>query len=187
MATTREALLEAATDLLEEGGVSAVTLREMGRRAGVSHNAPYKHFNDKEDLLAAVAARDLLRQYEGSRRLQRGPSSVERLRAMLLGYVRHALAHPELFKLTYGPWKTDSEGLGEAASSARSSLVEAVVAAQESKDLPAGDAERLTALFLALAHGASDLALSGHLARDGKGHAGPADLVNDLLTHLKSH
>lgn len=186
VATTREALLEAATDLLDEGGVSAVTLREVGRRAGVSHNAPYKHFNDKEDLLAAVAARDLVRQYEASRRLQRGASGIELLRGMLLGYVRHALAHPELFKLTYGPWKADSEELGEAASSARSSLVAAVVTAQESNDLPPGDEERLTALLLALAHGASDLALSGHLARDGKGHAGPTDLVSDLLNHLKS-
>ena len=45
--------------LLDEGGVDHVTLREVGRRAGVSHNAPYKHFESKEALLAAIAAREL--------------------------------------------------------------------------------------------------------------------------------
>jgi AcrR family transcriptional regulator len=58
---TRDDLIEVATGLLDRGGVAAVTLREVGRLAGVSHNAPYKHFADKQALLAAVAARDLAR------------------------------------------------------------------------------------------------------------------------------
>jgi AcrR family transcriptional regulator len=57
--STRDRLVDAATELLDEGGPAAVTLREVGRRAGVSHNAPYKHFADKESLLAAIAAREL--------------------------------------------------------------------------------------------------------------------------------
>ena len=52
----REALLEASIQLIAEIGPSAFTLREVARRAGVSHNAPYRHFHDKGDLLAAVAA-----------------------------------------------------------------------------------------------------------------------------------
>jgi AcrR family transcriptional regulator len=183
--TTREALVEAAAELLEEGGVAAVTLREVGRRSGVSHNAPYKHFADKEELLAAVVARDLSRQYVAGRRLRGGGSAVETVRVMLLGYVRHALAHPEIFKLTYAPWRNGSVELGTAADNARSSLVTAVIEAQECGDLPSGDPERLTALLLALAHGATDLALSGHLAKNGKGHAGPTDLVDDLFDHLR--
>jgi AcrR family transcriptional regulator len=183
--TTREALVEAATELLEEGGVAAVTLREVGRRSGVSHNAPYKHFADKEELLAAVVARDLGRQHVAGWRLRGGAPAVETVKAMLLGYVRHGLAHPEIFKLTYGPWRSGSAELGAAADNARSSLVIAVIGAQESGDLPSGDPERLTALLLALAHGATDLALSGHLTEGGKGHAGPADLVDDLFKHLR--
>ena len=53
---TRDTLVAVAAQLLDEGGPEAVTLREVGHRAGVSHNAPYKHFADKEALLAAVAA-----------------------------------------------------------------------------------------------------------------------------------
>ena len=62
MTSTRDALIDAAAELSAAGGPAAVTLREVGRRAGVSHNAPYKHFADKEELLAAVAARDLARR-----------------------------------------------------------------------------------------------------------------------------
>ena len=52
----REALLEAAVRLIAEVGPTAFTLREVARRAGVSHNAPYRHFRNREDLIAAVAA-----------------------------------------------------------------------------------------------------------------------------------
>ncbi|WP_033340272.1 TetR/AcrR family transcriptional regulator [Catenuloplanes japonicus] len=55
-AATRRALVDAAAALLDEGGPDAVTLREVGARAGVSRGAPYGHFPDKEHLLAAVAA-----------------------------------------------------------------------------------------------------------------------------------
>src|SRR5277367_6555328 len=51
------ALIDAALALLDETQDWAFSLREVARRAGVSHNAPYKHFPEKRDLLAAVAAR----------------------------------------------------------------------------------------------------------------------------------
>ena len=51
----KTALLEAALGLIREVGPTAFTLREVARRAGVSHNAPYRHFRDREELLAAVA------------------------------------------------------------------------------------------------------------------------------------
>ena len=76
MASTRARLIEAAAALLEEGGPGAVTLREVGRRVGVSHNAPYKHFADKEDLLAAVAAAELRRGREGVLLIRDGRSAV---------------------------------------------------------------------------------------------------------------
>jgi AcrR family transcriptional regulator len=185
MTSTRDALIEAAADLLEEGGVAAVTLREVGRRAGVSHNAPYKHFADKQDLLAAVAARDLRQRAAASRRARSKRPAGEAVRAMLHGFVRNSLAHPALFRLTYGPWTVGSPELAEAANAARASFVEAVAQAQVDGDLPGGDPERLTALLLALAHGAVELAAAGHLARSGKGRASPADLVDDLFVHLQ--
>src|SRR5271170_6310825 len=55
-ANLKQSLLDAAVDLLAEVGSQGFTLREVARRAGVSHNAPYRHFKDKDDLVAAVAA-----------------------------------------------------------------------------------------------------------------------------------
>jgi AcrR family transcriptional regulator len=185
VASTRDALIAAAAGLLEEGGVAAVTLREVGRRAGVSHNAPYKHFADKEDLLAAVAAVDLRRREASTRRARSTRTAADAVKAMLHGYVRHARQHPELFRLVYGPWKAGSPELASAADAARSSFVDAVAQAQHDGDFPDGDPERLTALLLALAHGAAELALSGHLARDGKGHADPTDLVDDFFAYFE--
>jgi AcrR family transcriptional regulator len=184
MSNTRELLVDAASALLENGGPDAVTLREVGRRAGVSHNAPYKHFADKEELLAAVAARDLRGHHETMARLRRTGTPYDIVAALVHGYVRHALDHPELFRLTYGPWRPGLAELAEAADAARGSFVDAVEAAQASGELAAGDPERVAALLLAMAHGAVDLALAGHLARDGKGRADPQDLVDDLLSHL---
>jgi hypothetical protein len=69
----------------------------------------------------------------------------------------------------------------------RDALVGAAADLLDEGDLPPGDPDRLTALLVALAHGASDLALSGHLSKEGKGHADPTDLVDDLLVHLRTH
>jgi AcrR family transcriptional regulator len=185
--STRDRLVEAATQLLDQGGPAAVTLREVGRLAGVSHNAPYKHVTGKEELLAAVAARELRRLHDATLRLSAEPTPPgEGLRSMMHGYVAWATRYPARFKLVFGSWSTESAELAEAAAAARVSLIATVTRAQAAGDLPNDDPERTAALLQAAAHGAADLALAGHLARDGKGRAAPTDLVDDLLRHLQA-
>ena len=101
---TRDALLAAAAQLLDEGGPEAVTLREVGHRSGVSHNAPYKHFADKEALLAAVAARELDRQGSAlsATAVGLGPPGAA-VQAVMRGYVAWALKFPQRFKLNEIP------------------------------------------------------------------------------------
>lgn len=183
--STRDTLLDVAQGLLDEGGVDAVTLREVGRLAGLSHNAPYKHFASKQALLAAIAARDLTRRHAAMSAATAETSPAAVLRDALHDYIADALAHPARFKLIFGRWTIDSEELRVAADAAQTKLVEVVAAVQASGGLPAGDPERLAALVRALAHGAADLAAGGHLAASGKGHATPVDLVDDLLTYLR--
>jgi AcrR family transcriptional regulator len=184
---TREALVAVAAQLLDEGGREAVTLREVGHRVGVSHNAPYKHFADKEALLAAVAARELNRRSSSLSEIvaARLPPDAA-IRAAMRGYVAWALEFPRRFKLVYGSWSKGSDELAAAASSARALLVGVVAAAQGFGRLPAADPERLASLLLALTHGAVDLALAGHLSPAGKGRASPEDLVEDLLGYLQA-
>src|ERR1043165_4202567 len=52
----QRAIVNAALEVLSETQSTEFSLRELARRAGVSHNAPYKHFADKRELLAAVSA-----------------------------------------------------------------------------------------------------------------------------------
>lgn len=89
------ALLRTAGKMLEKEGVEALKLREVARRAGVSHNAPYRHFRQREALLAALAA-------EGFEWLGVAQARADGLRGMGEAYVDFALAHPQRFRLMFG-------------------------------------------------------------------------------------
>lgn len=178
---TRSALVAAAAQLLDRGGPAAVTLREVGRRAGLSHNAPYKHFAHKEDLLAAIASRELSRQSQALGAIDPRRKPAELLRRMMHGYTRWAKSYPARFRLTFGEWKHESLELAEAADRSRALLIALVKTAQAAGEMPRGNPERLASLILALAHGAADLAISGHLSASGKGAADPEMLVDDLF------
>jgi AcrR family transcriptional regulator len=185
--STREALLDAAQELLDRGGQPAVTLREVGRRAGVSHNAPYKHFASKEALLAAVAAREL-RRYGATlaQAIEQAPSPQRALSAALREQVAAAVAFPERARLIYGRWTTDTltDELIDAASAASTLTIETVRAAQEHGALPRGDPEQVAAMLRAMTRGAAELEAAGHLSPQGKGHSDAAGLVDILLTYL---
>jgi AcrR family transcriptional regulator len=89
----RAALLDAALGLLEED--ETFSLRAVARRAGVSPTAPYRHYQDKEALLAALAT------YGFAQLADRLDAAAE-LTGMAEEYVTFALAHPGLFRLMYG-------------------------------------------------------------------------------------
>jgi AcrR family transcriptional regulator len=92
------ALLRAAGQLLEKEGVERLTLRSLARRTGVSHAAPYRHFRDRDALLAALATEG----FGMLGRAQREAADAGGLRAMGEAYVRFALAHPQRFRLMFG-------------------------------------------------------------------------------------
>lgn len=183
---TRSSLVAAAAELLDAGGPAAVTLREVGRRAGVSHNAPYKHFKNKEELLAAIASRELERQAEAMKDRGAAKKPLDALRSLMHGYIRWARAYPQRFRLTFGAWTDGSQELGDAATRSRAELIAIARIAQAKGELPAGNPERIAYLLLALAHGAVDLALAGHLSATGKGAADPEMLADDLIKLLRA-
>ncbi|WP_207796546.1 TetR/AcrR family transcriptional regulator [Sphingomonas oleivorans] len=183
--STRDSLIAAAAGLLDSSGPDGVTLRAVGKCAGVSHNAPYKHFQDKEALLAAVAAQELrVRGAAMQAAVEEAATPLDALRAMVRDHVDWAMRHPRRFHLIFGLWTRYDEELDRAAGETRRLFVQAVRAARESGALRAHDDERTAALLMSLAHGAIDLALGGHLAEDGKGRADPQGLVDDLIAVL---
>jgi AcrR family transcriptional regulator len=182
---TRGKLLDAAQELLDEGGPAAVTLREVGRRSGVSHNAPYKHFPSKERLLAEIAARELTYlQNELARDLAEGLSPEEALARSAAEQTARAIEFPERYRLIYGRWES-SEALDRVALESSALMADTVRAAQRSAAIVPGDPERISALLRAVVRGACELESAGHLSADGKGHADAIDLVQDLLRLLR--
>ncbi len=98
------ALLDAALALVESQGAQGFTLREVARRVGVTHSAPYRHFKDKAELLAAVAAEGfkLLGERLISARDAAGSDPAARMRAIGVQYVCFALEHPAHYRVMFG-------------------------------------------------------------------------------------
>lgn len=100
----RAALLEAARALLTEGGIEALSLRAVARRAGVSAAAPYHHFKDKAELVSALERVVTARLAGVKRTALEGLSDPEdRLRALGVHFVCYSIAHPAEFRLLCRP------------------------------------------------------------------------------------
>src|SRR5690349_2249898 len=94
----RASVLRAAAEVLEKKGIGGLSLRGVARRAGVSHNAPYRHFASRGVLLEAVAAR-------GFEQFREALAAAERtggLQGRGEAYIRFALANPQHFRLMFG-------------------------------------------------------------------------------------
>ena len=101
---TKAALVRVALRIVEERGVDALTLREIGTQAGVSRQTPYRHFENKEVLLAAIAAEGMRRERGWmTSALQAGRGTPEsRLRALAEAHLRLLTGHRFLYELVYG-------------------------------------------------------------------------------------
>lgn len=119
----RRALIEAALALVTEEQDWAFSLREVARRAGVSHNAPYNHFPEKRDLLGAVAAAGFEALRERMRAAVAGVASpAEALLTSGKAYVNAGIENPALYRLMFGPAlaATNASPLGVAKLGAHS-------------------------------------------------------------------
>ncbi|WP_210395909.1 TetR/AcrR family transcriptional regulator [Motiliproteus sediminis] len=98
----RSTLLQAATDLIREGGVEALSMRKLADRVGVSRTAPYHHFTDKHALLSALAEEGF-RRFEQRLQAEVGDCApAERLDQFVRCYMDFALASPETYNLMFG-------------------------------------------------------------------------------------
>lgn len=168
--------------------MAAVTLRAVGERAGVSRQAPYRHFADKEELLSVVAAgyfEQIGEKMAGA--ADEVDGEFERLDAMVAAYVGFALENPARTRLMFGPEVKNSphSAAHEAAGAVHERFVRAVAECQQAGLLPGEDSVELAALVYAAAHGAVDLAISGH-AEEAKGLGDPLALIRRLLAYLRA-
>lgn len=152
-------LLDAAVQAILEVGPAAVSLRDLARRAGVSHAAPAHHFGDKAGLLTAVAADGFERLAATLREThQRTGSFLE----VGVAYVRFAVTHRAHFEVMFRPelYRTDDPDLVRARDAARSLLYPP---AADLADSPDGDEVRAGVAAWSLVHGLATLWLNRNL------------------------
>jgi len=136
----RQVLIDAGLELLEEGKVD-LTLRAVAKRAGVSHTAPYNHFDGKHGLLARIAIQgfeELERTTENARGTA-GPNAGDQLFATGLAYIRFGAQRPALYRLMFGPRRINTlseevEAAGFAAFEVLVRVMQDGVSSREFRD-----------------------------------------------------
>ena len=155
----RAALVQAAMELLQEGGETDLSLRAVARRAGVSPAAPYRHYADREALVSTVSAVGYRELAERLAAAHPSPSTPEQLARVAIAYVQFALQRPALFRIMFTEPCDRDNSERAAATAAVSQYVRAIVA----RTFPQADAEALATAIWALVHGLAFLHLDGKL------------------------
>jgi AcrR family transcriptional regulator len=174
----RPALVRAAMQLLEESGETALSLRAVARRAGVSPAAPYRHYADRDALLSAVAVVGYRQLAERLAAAHPSPSTPQQLASVAVAYVQFALDRPALFRIMFGEPCEHDNGERVAATAAVSHYVREIAA----RTFPKADAEALATAIWALVHGFAFLYLDGKL--DATTPAVVADRVTAAIRAL---
>ncbi len=182
-AATRRALLDAAANLLDNGGPDAVTLREVGARAGVTRGAPYRHFPDKDSLLTTIAAEacDMLANELEAVRADPDVSPADKLHGAMAALMTIGRRQPHLYRLMFTSPIGDPTAVhaatqaGERAQDECLAIVGDLVGTQH--------AHQFAALLMTSAHGITDLEVNGHLSQD-KWHTTAEELVSTLVSMI---
>ncbi len=153
----RSALIDAALQILESGGMDALSLRVLARATGVTQAAPYSHFRDKDDLLAAVAETGFQRLALQMADEATGQNSVQaRIEKLMGAYVRFAVANKPLFQLMFSrelavmkDYPTLAMTAGKSYSLISSTLAQ--------RGAPADETRFLTVAIWSLCHGLTTL------------------------------
>lgn len=182
---TRLALIQAAAKLLECHGLPAVTLRAVGQAVGVSRTTPYRHFENKEDLLKAVAV-EYFEQLEQwlAEIVKNAATPYMRLEGLLLGFLQFMIDHPQRYELMMSHNLQNHEDGAILAASQKifTIFIEVVKEAQIANIIDQGDPIQIAALLFSSCHGVADLSLAGHIKRS-KGLE-PASLMRLLIQNL---
>ena len=165
----KNALIKAGADILSKEGVSALTLRKVAQKAGVSHAAPYAHFADKQALIAAISTEGYKKLYEQiaqvAEKYQADP--LRRFVEASWAYVQFALDEPDQFKVTLSSMiekEQDYPAFVEIAKQTFNLVVDIVERCQQAGILRQGAADLTAVSVWALIHGFVTLLLENQIS-----------------------
>lgn len=162
----REALISATKDLLAEKGPHGFTLADAARIAGVSAAAPYRHFTDRDALLREVAEAGFGAFREALVGAAHSGDPASGFRAMGDAYLRFAREEPGYYIAMFSaklPLQPDG---AEAGVEAFETLIDAIIAALDARNLKVSDLRSLALQIWSLSHGVATLAAAGRLRED---------------------
>jgi AcrR family transcriptional regulator len=165
----KNALIKAGADILSREGVSALSLRKVAHKAGVSHAAPYAHFADKQALIAAISTEGYKKLYEEIAHVA-GQYQADPLRRFVeasWAYVQFALDEPDQFKVTLSGMiekEQDYPAFVETARQTFSLVVDIVAQCQQAGILRSGPADLVAVSAWSLIHGFVTLLLENQVS-----------------------
>lgn len=162
----RPALIQAALQIVEKQGVEALTLREVARLAGISHAAPYRHFRDKNELLAAVAEQGFREINAEMKRALRAKSALLSFQSLGLRYVLFATQNPASFRVMYARELEDKSlypCLLEASRETFNLMRSAIQRCQKEGSIAGFEADEIAWAAWSIVHGLAGLINDGQL------------------------
>lgn len=164
----RNSLVSIGTDLLNTKGMAGISLREIARTIGVGHNAPYRHFRNKQQLLEAIAEGGFRKLIARNTRLELEYAHDPETQLFESGMhiILMASAQPNLFQLMFGGYlqpQACSGDLKEAADEAIQSLVRIIRNGQQRQVFIQGDSMTLAISAMSMIQGLAMMVSSGKL------------------------
>jgi AcrR family transcriptional regulator len=164
----RNALIQAGLELLAEGGAQELDLRKVARRAGVSHAAPYRHFADKQALIAAINEEGfhMLAERIRSTLHEVSDEPFEQLLGVALAYVRFAQENPWLMREMFSGITIEREtfeSLQMASKSVYRLYAEVIKSGQERGKIVDGDPTALAGVLWSVLHGLAMLIIENQM------------------------
>ncbi len=183
----KNALIAAGVKLLATEGAEGLSLRKLAREVGVSHNAPYMHFADKEAVLAAIAEQGFRLLGDaiaaGQESVREAPIE-KRIARAARSYVTFALAHPSHLSVMFGNLPSSNyPELARAAHATFEMLIEIVRAGKRGDELGGYEAEHVALLIWTNAHGLSSLLIAQKIPSYALMSIAEEDLI-DHLVHM---
>jgi len=182
IADTKDALLRAAIEIAEADGVGAIGLREAARRAGLTHGAPYRHFESQQALVAAVAEHGFKRMMAEVQAAQAaaGTDVLARFHALGVTYLRFALGHPGQFRVMFGAEAASEPAVRSAEAAVFALAVNEIASAQRRGLIAPGDPQELALLAWSTGHGLAVLMIDGLVQWVGLDTSAPERLARRI-------
>lgn len=184
----REAIIKASLRLVEKSGVENLSIREAAKAVGVTHQAPYRHFKDREELLAALAQDGFEKLYlEISRVVSQELEPAEKILLLAEKYLEWAYKNPQHFRLMFSreiPSFDISAGLQAASTKSLDDFLSVVAQVQKAGIIGPGDTRSLARQIWAAMHGVAILFIDKQFKPLGENFELGRQLMRDLIGNL---